>query len=100
MNAAPAVEAEQRGVEAVAASGLQGQQLADARPVRDQPALAELAAPHLQDLPAVIDVTDAQAACFPGAARARSTGRRWRGRPGPGPVPASCRAGPPRHRAA
>ena len=48
-------------------STLRGEELADARPVRDEAALAELAAAHDEQLPARVDVAEAQAARLTGA---------------------------------
>src|SRR6266542_6889085 len=68
MDAAAAVKAEQRvPVTGAAAFDLAGQEFADAWPVRNQAALAELAAAHRQELPPGVDVADAKTACFPGA---------------------------------
>jgi hypothetical protein len=35
--------------------------------VRDQPALAELASPHDQELPVDVDIVEEQPACLPGS---------------------------------
>jgi hypothetical protein len=48
-----------------AALDLAGEEFADARPVRNQAALTELAAPHRQELPPRVDVADAKAARLP-----------------------------------
>ena len=92
MHAAPAVEGEQRPSSscrrAGAALDLVGEQLADARPVRDQAALAELAAPHDQQLPLRRRRRRGEARTPPRrAARARSRGRRWRDRSARGRSP-------------
>ena len=52
---------------AAAALDVAGQQLADARPVRDEAALAELAAAHDDELAVGVDVADAKAARFAGS---------------------------------
>jgi hypothetical protein len=66
MNAATAVEAEQRIRGAGAAAfDLAGEEYPDARPVRNQTALAELATPHRQEPPLGVDVADAQATRLP-----------------------------------
>ena len=66
VHAALAVEAEQRSLtSATATLDLAGEEFADTRPVGNEPALAELAAPHDEELPVVVDVTDTEAARLP-----------------------------------
>jgi hypothetical protein len=67
VHAVLSVEAEQRVVTAAAAAlDLVGEEFADARPVRDKAALAELAAPHDQELSGGVDVAEVKAARLPG----------------------------------
>src|SRR5680860_1116257 len=72
MHAAPTVEGEQRCVRFsctldASAFDLTGEEIADARPVGDQTALAELATTHDQELPVGVDVAEAEAARLPGS---------------------------------
>lgn len=46
---------------------LANEEFADAGPVRDQTALAELAAPHDQQLPVEVDIAQQQPARLPGS---------------------------------
>ena len=84
-----------------AARDVVGEQLADARPVRDEAALAELAAAHDEEL-SVAGRRRRGAARTPRrrAARARSRGRRSCGRSGRAAGLAGCPATPRRRRAA
>jgi hypothetical protein len=71
VDAVAPVEGEQRRLVAgrslfTAAGCLAGDEFGDARPVRDKPALAELAAMHDQQGPLLVKVTQAQPARFPG----------------------------------
>jgi len=62
------IETEQRVVTAAAAAlNLVGEEFADARSVGDEPALAELAAPHDQELSSGVDVAEVKAARLPGS---------------------------------
>src|SRR6266542_3018560 len=73
MDAAVTVEAEQRrigpGSRAAgrAAPGLLCDEPGDARPVRDEAALAEFSAAHDEQAPTGVDVAKAQSACLAGA---------------------------------
>lgn len=72
VHAAPTVEAEQRCAGFWRTAGpsvleLAVEELADARPVRDEAALAELAAPYDEELPVGVDVAEAEAARLPGS---------------------------------
>src|SRR5260370_25909111 len=72
VDAALPVEGEQRSVRPgpaalPAAPGMVPDQDGDPRPGRDEPALAELAAAHDEQLPAGVDVAKAQPACLAGS---------------------------------
>lgn len=66
MHAAPTVEAEQRVVTgASTALDLADEERADARPVRNEAALAELTAPYDEELALRVDVAEPEPARFP-----------------------------------
>ena len=69
MHAAAAIEAEQRVVDGTARSsfGLPGEEFSDAWSVWDETALAELAAPHHEELAVGVDVAQSQPASLTGA---------------------------------
>jgi hypothetical protein len=72
VHAAAMVETEQRRIGCCGSLGssaldLGGEEFADARPVRDEAALAELAAAHDEQLPVGVHVAEAQAARLPGS---------------------------------
>jgi hypothetical protein len=72
VHAALTVEGEQRRIGRAGAScsstvELASQELTDARPMRNQTTLAELAAPHDQQLPVGVDVTEPEAADLSGS---------------------------------
>ena len=89
VHAAAPVEAEQRRVGrqrtvGAAAGELLGDQLADAGAVRDEAGLAELAAPHDQQVAVGVDVTEAQPAGLTGSQpQPVAEGEDRRGRSGP-----------------